>query len=151
MPGRATAMVTVPARSAAKTATARIFRRLQIAAAASGVTARPRCRRAGGRSSRAPIRRDDLVVVEGNPLRGRSVEPEDEDLPARGEGAERAGLGDDVQNGCPTPEVVAARGLDFADHGDLGAPDLSYDDGDLRRGHVLGKLLRHDVTQFHRG
>src|SRR5205807_2390262 len=85
-----------------------------------------------------PVRRDDLVVVEGNPLFGRSVEPEDEDPRARGEVGERAGLGENVQDGGPALELVVAGEPDLADHGDLEAMHLAYDDGNLRRGEPGG-------------
>src|SRR5262249_30257609 len=78
-----------------------------------------------------PVRRDDLVVVEGDPLHPGSVEPEDEDSPASGEIVEWAGLGENVQHGGPALELVAAWGLDLTEHGDLEAPDFSDDDGNL--------------------
>src|SRR6266513_4628695 len=95
------------------------------------------------------IRRDDLVVVEGNTLHGRSVDPHNDDFSARGEVVERAGPREHVQHGGPAPELVVARGPDLADHGDPEAVDLAHDDGDLRRGHVLGELALEDGTQLH--
>src|SRR5437763_14812265 len=87
-----------------------------------------------------PIRRDDLVVVEGNTLPGRSVDPQNDDFSARGEIVERAGPGQHVQHGGAAPELVVAGGTDLDDHGAHEAVDLAHDEGTLGRQHVLSEL-----------
>src|SRR5205814_10348589 len=76
-----------------------------------------------------PIRRDDLVVVEGNTLHGRSVDPQNDDFSARGEVVEGAGPGQHVQHGGPAPELVVARSPDRADHGGPEAVDHAEEEG----------------------
>src|SRR5262249_54953965 len=114
--GRNVAMPVMPANVSTKTPTASHCRRRPRSSATS--SAEPFSARSGilGHHDDVarleeevlvlPVRRDDLVVVEGNPLHPDSVEPEDEDSPAGCEVVERPGLADNAHPARPALYLV---------------------------------------------